>query len=212
MDTCDLRHAGEEAGELVGSFSPVVMRRMFEDGQVPGEDVRAGAPTDRTASDEDGHVDDETFDCCPAEVCLSAVASAVLQDHLGKLERSADDIMEQMLASVMNHLDQTCDWMLPMWEKVKTLQPTRELIVCSWGSLLNLLENEKKNKPSTRTATAFTLKRFDTWEKRLRAWIEHDAIQEVAHTEKGDAARRTLSCICNTIDEGGDWVLSRVSM
>ncbi|CAN0292901.1 unnamed protein product, partial [Ectocarpus sp. 4 AP-2014] len=39
------------------------------------------------------------------------------------------------------------------------------------------------------------------WEKRLRAWIEHDAIQEVAQTEKGDAARRTLSCICNTIDE-----------
>ncbi|CAB1108650.1 unnamed protein product [Ectocarpus sp. CCAP 1310/34] len=88
MDSYDLRHAGEEGGELRGSFSPVLMRRMFDDvtpgaghvslpivgwvgaGQVPGEDVRAGTPTDSTASDEDSHVDDEAFDCCPAEVCV----------------------------------------------------------------------------------------------------------------------------------------------
>ncbi|CAB1097528.1 unnamed protein product [Ectocarpus sp. CCAP 1310/34] len=97
------------------------MRRMFED----ADSIIYHDPTfpykPGTVEDDDGGVSDGSED---------DISRLETREFAGTLNGDVVE-QEQVLASVTNHLDQTCVWMLPMWEKVKALQPTHGEGGCS---------------------------------------------------------------------------------
>ncbi|CAN0285343.1 unnamed protein product [Pylaiella littoralis] len=84
---------------------------------------------------------------------------------------------------------------------VMDLPPTKDMIMTSWNYLVDLLAAGRARKPTTRTASTFTLARFETWPDRLRSWINHGSVQEVARTRQGNQGTHYLCCIINLVDE-----------
>lgn len=139
----------------------------------------------------------------------STIAAATLQDKLDEVRQPADDVVKKVQDNVTKLFKEHFDWLLPLWEKVQLLQPTRALVDKLWASLVNklwaslvaLLKFEKKTKPSTRTVSQFTLKRTAGWESHFTTWMQHEDVQEVAQTGKGHVAAHYLGCIVHHVDE-----------
>ncbi|CAB1108721.1 unnamed protein product [Ectocarpus sp. CCAP 1310/34] len=92
-------------------------------------------------------------------------------------------------------------WLQSIWGMGIDIPPTREMIMTSWKYLVDLLAAGRARKPTTRTASTFTLSRFEAWPDRIRTWINHESVQEVARTRQGDQGTHYLRCIINVVDE-----------
>ncbi|CAN0129642.1 unnamed protein product, partial [Ectocarpus sp. 13 AM-2016] len=142
---------------------------------------------------------------------LSPVA-AMLNEHSGQeaAVEVRDDAVENLrpgprdVALVKKSVTAELDhflWLQSIWGMVIDLPPTREMIMTSWTYLVELLAAGRARKLTTRTGSTFILSRFQTWPDRLRTWINHESVQEVARTRQDDQGRHYLCCIINVVDE-----------
>ncbi|CAN0299670.1 unnamed protein product [Ectocarpus fasciculatus] len=167
------------------------------------------SPTPIQGNSED--LDDDNMEGEDSQEIISPVA-AMLNEHSGQdaAVEVRDDAVQNLRAShrdvavvkksVTAELD-TFPWLQSMWGLVIDLPPTNEMIVTSWNYLVDLLAASRARKPTTGTAPTFTMSRFETWPDRLRTWINHESVQEVARTRQDDKGTHYLSCIINIVDE-----------
>lgn len=136
------------------------------------------------------------------DAAVNEAAALVRSRLVGGLRASTDRVASAVLERVSAVFEERLPWLKPLWEKVKSLPPTTDLISFCWKGYVEALDGLKHRKADTKTATSFTLTRFAGWGERLEAWVNHESVLEagnaVAREEQG---LHYLCCIINFVEE-----------
>lgn len=125
----------------------------------------------------------------------------MLHTSIETLRERRDGVVDEVRKKVKALFLEHQPWLLPLWQKAEGLTPTRDMILGSWDHLVDLLLAGHEKKPTTKTATTFTLARMREWPERLKTWMDHEEIRRLAYETIRIQGLHYLCNIVNFVDE-----------
>lgn len=143
---------------------------------------------------------------CRDELQAEARAvGAALRGHAIAALKSISELLESVWGAVEGVLKEHAPHLCSLWEAVKKLDATHDLILDSWESWTDILAKTNKGNVSTKEASSFTLARCAQWPGTLRTWLGKVHVQLPAHAyDSRERLKHSLCGIAGQVDEVGD--------
>lgn len=139
------------------------------------------------------------------DAAVNPLAEGLRRHQLNIIVGEPGRVVETIQQRVGALFEDRKHWLVPFWKGVKGLPATTNLIGACWTGYVDSLDALRHRKANSKTASAFSDRRFAAWDGRLREWINDPAVLEagfILHPSEETAVHH-LCCAINHAEEVG---------